>query len=103
MLDVSGQFTACLDLAGGPVSQNAGVEIDVDFPAPEVPANELFGQGILDVALNRPAERPRSIRAVLAGGLDDPVGHFRAERDPQLAIDQVGVEDRKSTRLNSSH
>ena len=56
MLDVSGQLAACLDLAGGPISQGAGVEIDVDFPAPEVPANELLGQRIFDVALEGAAQ-----------------------------------------------
>src|SRR5439155_15060104 len=48
----SGQFSARFELAGGSVRQLSRVQVDVDFPAVQVPSDELFGERILDVALN---------------------------------------------------
>ena len=50
-------------------------------PPLQVAADELLGERILDVALDGAAQRPRAVRAVLAGLLDDPVDHFGRQRD----------------------
>ncbi len=57
-----------------------------------MPANQLLGQGIFDVALNRPTQRTRAVRAVLARDVDDPVGDFRRDQHLHPPIHQVDVE-----------
>src|SRR5437762_1940446 len=94
----SGQFPSRLELAGGSVRQLSRIQVDVDFPAVQVPTDELLGERILDVTLNGAAQRARPVRAVLARDFDNPVHHFRRERDPQLAIDEVLVELRDQQR-----
>ena len=42
----------------GAIGQCAGIEVDLDIAAFQMPADELFGQRILDVALDGAAERP---------------------------------------------
>src|SRR5687768_6272838 len=86
------EFAAGLELARWTVSERSRVEIDLDVAATEMAADELFRQWILNVTLNRAAQRPRAVRAVLAGHLDDPVDDLGGERNLQLAVDQVGVE-----------
>ena len=55
-------------------------------------SDQFLREGILDVALDGAAERPRTVRAILAGDLDNPVDDFRGERDLQLAVDQILVQ-----------
>ena len=88
----SGQPTAFLGLACRAIGQRPGVEIYLDLPALEVPADELLGERVLDVALDGAAQRPRPVRAVLARLLDDPVDHLGRQIEPDLAIDQVVVQ-----------
>src|SRR5712691_12598597 len=66
----SGQFSARFELAGRSVRQLSRVQVDVDFPAVQVPADELFRERILYVALNGAAQRARPVRAVLARDFD---------------------------------
>src|SRR4051812_40819248 len=63
----------------GPIRQDASVEVDLDVASLELPTDELLGKRILDVALNRPAQRTRTVRAILACLLDDPVDHLRLQ------------------------
>ncbi len=60
------------------VREAPGVEVDLDVAALEVAADQLLRERILDVALDRAAERPGAVRAVLAGLLDDPVDDVAA-------------------------
>ena len=88
----SGQPAAFQGLAGRAVGQRPAIEVDLDFAALEVPADELLGQRILDIALNRAAEGPRAVRPVLARLLDDPVDDLGRELEPDLAVDEVVVQ-----------
>src|SRR3954470_4357037 len=80
----SGELPSCLELASLTVGQRPGVDVDLDFSAAEMSANQLFGERVLDVALDGPAQRTRSVRPVLARDFDDPVDHFGRQRDLQL-------------------
>src|SRR5436190_24178988 len=62
-----------------PIRQDASVEVDLDVASLELPTDELLGKRILDVALDRPAQRTRAVRAILACLLDDPVDHLRLQ------------------------
>ncbi len=53
-LDGDGQAPAGLVLAGRPPGQRAVVHVDLDDARPQLAADELFGQRILDVALDAP-------------------------------------------------
>ena len=79
-------------LSGRAVRQRPAIEVDLDLAALEVPTDELLGQRIFDVALNRAAEGPRAVRPVLARLLDDPVDDFGRELEPDLAVDEVVVQ-----------
>src|SRR5436853_7002404 len=92
VLDALGQASACRDLPGCSVGQLTTLQIYLDFAAPQMPADELFGQRILDVTLDGAAERARSVRTILAGEIDDPVDDFRQERNIQLTADQTVVQ-----------
>src|SRR6185295_1690808 len=88
----SGELTSRFELARGPVSELSRVEVDFDFAAAEVSADEFLGQRVLDVPLDRPAERTRAVRAVLARDLDDPVDDFGGQGDAELPVHEVVVE-----------
>src|SRR5262245_9858072 len=88
----SGEFASRLELASGSVRKLPGFEVDLDVAAVQVASDEFFGQRILDIPLNRPAQRPRPVRTVLAGDLDNPVHHLWRKHDAELAIDEVVVE-----------
>ena len=92
MLDASGQSTAGLDLAGRSIGQDARIEIDLDLATSQMPADQFLRERILDVALDRAAQGACAIRPVLARGLDNPVGHFRHDGNPQPAIGEVRVQ-----------
>src|SRR5690242_439943 len=88
-LDVSGELAAFLGLACRTVGEGSAVEVDLDFAAFEVAADELLGKRVLDVPLDGAPERPRAVRAVLARLFDDPVDHVGRQRELDLAIDEV--------------
>src|SRR6476620_8044013 len=73
ILDASGEPTAVFRRVGRAVSEAPAVEVHLHVASLERAADQLVRERILDVALDRPAERPGSIRAVLAGLFDDPV------------------------------
>src|SRR5262245_43105610 len=81
-----------LDLAERTVGEVGAIEVDLDHAPTEMSADELLRERILDIALNGAPERPRAVRAVLAGDLDNPVNHLGGQRDRELAIDQVVVQ-----------
>jgi hypothetical protein len=56
-LDALGQTAACRDLPGSTVGQLTAFQVHLDLSAPQMPANELFGEGILDVTLDGATER----------------------------------------------
>src|SRR5436190_19034493 len=83
-----GELAPRLQFTCGAVGERAGVEVDLDVSASQVAADELFGKRVFDVPLDRPAQRARAIRAVLAGHFDDPVDDIGRQRDLELAIDE---------------
>src|SRR5262247_2501311 len=92
------QFSAGGELSRGPVRELTGLHEDLDVAAAQMTSDEFFRERILDVALDRAAERPRTVRAILAGDLDNPIDDFRRERDLQLAIREVLVQLRDQER-----
>src|ERR1700737_2316752 len=56
-LDALGQTAACRDLPGSTVGQLTAFQVHLDLSPPQMPANELFGERILDVTLDGAAER----------------------------------------------
>ena len=77
-LDGDRQPPAGLVLAGRAPGERAVVQVDLDDARPQLPADELLGERVLDVALNRPAQRPRAVGPVAARRVDDPVDRPRA-------------------------
>src|SRR5215203_1598524 len=76
-------------MAGAAIRQDAGVQVDLDVAPFEVPADELLGERVFDVALDGTAQRSGPVRAVLAGLLDDPVDDVLSQIEVNLAIHQV--------------
>src|SRR5438093_1488860 len=52
VLDALDQPAACRDLTGRAIGQLAAFQVHLDLPAPEMPANELCGERILDLPLD---------------------------------------------------
>src|SRR5262245_64472 len=93
-----GELPTSLQLTSGTIGERAGVEVHLDVASPQVAADELLRERILDITLDGAAQRPGAVRAVLAGDLDNPVDDFRGQRDFQLAIGEVLVELRDEQR-----
>src|SRR4051812_11252647 len=72
-LDGDGEATAGFGLPGGAPGQGAVLEVNLDHARAQLAADQLLGERIFDVALNRPAQRPGAVGAVAAGGIDNPV------------------------------
>src|SRR5688572_32786949 len=86
------QLTAAGELSSRAVGNLPPFEVHLDLAVAQVTANELFRQRILDVALDRAAQRPGAVRPVLARDVDDPVDDLRRHFDLHAAVRQVGVE-----------
>ncbi len=87
-----GQRTAVFGDARGTVGKNAALHVDLDLAALQVATDEFLGKRILDIALNGAAQGARTIRAVFAGLLDDPVDHLGRQLQPDLPVHEVVVE-----------
>ncbi len=61
-------------------------------PVRNCPRMSSSESGILDVALDGPAQRPRAVGPVAAGRVDDPVDHLGQHLELQLPIGQVLVQ-----------
>src|ERR1700681_3527029 len=87
-----GELPARLELAGRPIRERPGFEVDLDVSAPEMASNELLGERVLDVPLNGAPEGPGAVRPVLAGRLDNPVDDLRGQGDLQSTIGEIRVQ-----------
>src|SRR5688572_17874856 len=77
---------------GRTIRELPALEVYLDLAVVQVAPDQLFRQRILDIALNRPAKRTSTIRAVLARDVDDPVDDLGRQRDLHAPIDQVRVQ-----------
>src|SRR5688500_3622231 len=87
-----GELPSRFELPGRPVGQRPRVEVGLDLPASQGAADEPLGQGSFDVPLEGAPQRPRAVRPILAGDLDDPIDHLGHQRDPELSIDEILVQ-----------
>ncbi len=79
-------------------SESQPVICNVDFQRRRTlqpPLNQRFRQRIFDILLQRPPQRPRTITAVPARFLEEPLARFRREHNLHLTVNQrvIGLAD----------
>src|SRR5206468_5033220 len=78
---------------GAPERELSVLENDLDLAAlGELALDEALGKRVLDVPLDRPAQRPRAVGAVLAGRLDQPGVDLLVRDQANLSVVKGAVE-----------
>src|SRR6202522_1384201 len=77
-----------------PIEELVRVEIDFEEcrTIVDVSGNQSLRQGVLDIALQRPAQRPRAVAAVAQRLVENPLLGFLGDGDGDRLLGKVGVQ-----------